>query len=61
MDVIFTNKEQRFSKMREEVFKEILKVEGIPNGKFIEFLAAKNLETYTNNKIKKCYTAQGEE
>ena len=61
VDVIFTKQEQRFSKMREEVFKEILKVESAPNGKFIEFLAAKNLETYTNNKIKKCYTAQGEE
>ena len=61
VDTIFTKQEQRFSKMREEVFKEILKVEQAPNGKFIEFLAAKNLETYRNNKIKKAYTAQGEE
>jgi hypothetical protein len=61
VDTIFTKQEQRFSKMREEVFKEILKVEQAPNGKFIEFLAAKNLETYSNNKIKKAYTAQGEE
>lgn len=62
VDKIFT-REPRFSRMREEVFKEVLKVE--PDGKNrsanTEFMAAKNLEIYTNNKIKKCYTTGGEE
>lgn len=60
VEKIFTKQEQKFSRMREEIFRAVLRIEsGVTSKRSIEFLAAKNLEVYTNNKIKKCYPNPG--